>query len=409
MARTDPNQTGSIARLIRTVAVASGVAGVAALRGARRCQVLQERVHELSATIEHRQVELARRERVLRNLTARQAMILRMERELTGCDHPRRAAVIAARAARIVSGAEQVTVWTIDDERASVRLLADTSEPLRPQRDTDSTRRHRWAELGVGTIGAAIAERQPVTRTNEHGEIEWVWPLIVSSRVTGAMVVTQGPVAVDDSIVDALSTLAIHASAAIEAARLHSDNQMLARRDPLTHLPNRRAFDEDLEQERERSRRHGSPVSLVMIDLDRFKAINDTYGHPFGDEVLRRVADSIRGALRKSDSAYRLGGEEFAVLARETDIMGVQLLAERLRCHVEATLSEERGDPVELTASFGVAELGTRQPDVARLVAAADAALYHAKRTGRNRVATRASEPLAARSATDQVATGAVS
>ena len=201
---------------------------------------------------------------------------------------------------------------------------------------------------------------------------------------------------IDDAIVDAVSTLAIHASAAIEAARLHAENQVLARLDPLTHLPNRRSFDEDLEQERERSRRHGSPVSLVMIDLDRFKAINDNYGHPYGDEVLRRVADSIRDALRKSDSAYRLGGEEFAVVARETDLGGAQLLAERLRERVAATLSEADGDPVGVTASFGVAELGTKQPDIARLVATADAALYHAKRTGRNKVEVRSTGDLRA-------------
>ena len=366
--------------LIWAVTAGSAAAGAVGARHRRHRQVLRRQLDELTRKVARREGELATRERALRNLTARQAMILRMERELAGSGDPAHAAGVAARAARTVSGARQVTIWMIDDERASVRLLADTAC------DDDGTPVSGWAPLDAGAAGAAIAERQPVSTTAADGGVEWAWPLVTASRVIGAMVVTQGPVTLDEAIADAVSTLAIHAGASIEAARLHAENQVLARLDPLTHLPNRRSFDEDLDRERERSRRHGNPVALVMLDLDRFKEINDRYGHPYGDQVLTRVACSIRDTLRKSDSAYRLGGEEFAVIARETDVVGAQLLAERLRAEVEGTLSTDEGDPVGVTASLGVAELGTDQPDLGRLVAAADTALYQAKRTGRNRV-----------------------
>ena len=182
-----------------------------------------------------------------------------------------------------------------------------------------------------------------------------------------------------------------HAAILAERDRLHAEQEQLARRDPLTHLANRRAFDEDLALERDRARRHGNPVSLVMVDLDRFKAINDTHGHPAGDRVLCVVADALRKALRSSDTAYRLGGEEFAVIARDTDVLGAQVLAERLRSRLEArvALGPDDSAQVSVTASFGVAELGTVELDIARLVATADAALLAAKRSGRNRVEAR--------------------
>lgn len=209
-------------------------------------------------------------------------------------------------------------------------------------------------------------------------------------RALGELDVSTGPLRIVDAAVRTLTLVCQGLEEADrqlkEAARRHAEQLELIRLDPLTRLPNRRAFDDDLATERERSRRHGNPVSLVMVDLDRFKEINDTHGHLFGDEVLRRTGRVMTEALRRSDTAYRLGGEEFAVLARETDLAGAQRLAERLRHRIETAFSPAR-DQVRVTASFGVAELGTRRADTARMVAAADAALYAAKRAGRNRVA----------------------
>ena len=184
-----------------------------------------------------------------------------------------------------------------------------------------------------------------------------------------------------------MSTLATQAASTLEAARLHAESRELARIDPLTRLPNRQLLDEDLERARELARRHGHAVSLLMIDLDDFSRINETYGHPYGDDLLGRVAETLTENLRRSDTAYRVGGEEFAVLARETNVEGASQLAERLRRSIEAAMPRtDTGGPL-LTASIGVAELGTREPDVSRTVSAADAALLDAKRGGRNRVA----------------------
>jgi diguanylate cyclase (GGDEF)-like protein len=327
----------------------------------------------------HAQGDLRDRERVLQNTLARQAKILRMEREIAGSGDPAFVGLTATRAASAVSGAKLVSMWTVDHEGDSMRLLAQSNW------DHANQERGRWLPVADGAIGAAIAERQPIGVPSED-TTTWVWPLIVGNRIVGVMEVKEGPVAIDDTIGDAVSTLAIHAASSLEAARLYAESIELARVDSLTRLPNRRLFDEDLEKARELARRHGHPVSLLMIDLDRFKSINDTYGHPYGDEMLARVAEALRGGLRRSDTAYRMGGEEFAVLARETDLDGGTQLAERLRSAIEATIgTNDRGEPL-LTASFGVAELGTREPDVGRMVSAADAALYDAKRGGRNRV-----------------------
>jgi diguanylate cyclase (GGDEF)-like protein len=157
----------------------------------------------------------------------------------------------------------------------------------------------------------------------------------------------------------------------------------LAATDLLTGLANRRAFDEALAREASLAGRGVRPLSLLALDVDHFKTFNDAFGHPAGDEALRRVAEAIRGCCRATDVAARTGGEEFAVLLPGTDLEGALVLAERVRAAVEAGPWPLR--PV--TASAGVATLGAACRGAAeRLVAAADRALYRAKRDGRNRV-----------------------
>ena len=159
--------------------------------------------------------------------------------------------------------------------------------------------------------------------------------------------------------------------------------------DELTGLANLRAFMNRLEQEIERSRRFSTPLALVMLDLDHFKHINDEYGHQQGDEVLALVADVLRDFSRDIDAPARYGGEELAVVLPQTDSEGAEQLAERIREAVER-LEVPRVDGgagfLHLQASFGVASLPENAVDRAGLIAAADAALYRAKRAGRNRV-----------------------
>jgi diguanylate cyclase (GGDEF)-like protein len=163
--------------------------------------------------------------------------------------------------------------------------------------------------------------------------------------------------------------------------------------DSLTGLANRWRFDEELALEWRRAERVGDSLALILADLDNFKSVNDGYGHPVGDEVLRRIAEILAGNIRHVDLAARYGGEEFAVIVPEADLEGGIKLAERLRAALEEhELDFPGGERKAVTASFGVAVKG----DLARpedLIAAADEALYESKRAGKNQVSPRA-EPV---------------
>jgi len=155
-----------------------------------------------------------------------------------------------------------------------------------------------------------------------------------------------------------------------------------ARSDPLTALLNRRGFQDIFDVELERARRSESGLSLIVGDLDRFKQVNDTLGHGAGDEVLRRVAKCVLSAKRSFDSAARVGGEEFGVLAPDCDEHGAYILAERMRTDIQEVFA---ATPVPLTVSFGIVTFPLHGQTAEALLQAADQALYAAKRLGRNR------------------------
>ncbi len=160
----------------------------------------------------------------------------------------------------------------------------------------------------------------------------------------------------------------------------------LARYDSLTQLAKKHHFYERAEEEMARSRRYGRELSLLMIDIDHFKRVNDTYGHITGDETLARVCERIRAHIREADLAGRLGGEEFAILLPETGSEEAFALAERLRKIIgDAPIETERAE-LGLTVSIGVARLNPVVADVAAFIHNADQALYQAKDRGRNRV-----------------------
>jgi diguanylate cyclase (GGDEF)-like protein/PAS domain S-box-containing protein len=168
-----------------------------------------------------------------------------------------------------------------------------------------------------------------------------------------------------------------------EHARLLDANarlEALATLDGLTGLKNRRAFAERLSDEVSRSRRAGTPVSLLLLDIDHFKQFNDAFGHPRGDDVLRLVARILQRGVRDTDFAARFGGEEFAVILPDTGRDEAPLLAERLRHAVECAEWTERG----VTVSVGTATLGADAVSADTLVELADRALYRSKERGRN-------------------------
>jgi diguanylate cyclase (GGDEF)-like protein len=169
--------------------------------------------------------------------------------------------------------------------------------------------------------------------------------------------------------------------------RIHESEDALAdlaQRDGLTRLLNRRAFDGALQEALARHRRMGEPFALLALDLDHFKAVNDTHGHAAGDEVLRRTAQTLGSQLRPFDRLFRIGGEEFAVILGGADGEAALAAAERLRASVEAHAVATEGVAVPTSVSIGVA-WGEMTADSAALLRVADAALYRAKREGRNR------------------------
>lgn len=161
--------------------------------------------------------------------------------------------------------------------------------------------------------------------------------------------------------------------------------ERLARTDSLTDLYNRQYLMERLENEMSRTRRYKRPLSLIMLDLDHFKEVNDRYGHLAGDAVLASTASIVSSTLRETDFAGRYGGEEFVIVMPETDIQGASEYAERLRRTMEGRKHEiPQGEKISVTFSAGVAEMSGG--DTEELIALADEALYRAKSSGRNRV-----------------------
>jgi len=163
--------------------------------------------------------------------------------------------------------------------------------------------------------------------------------------------------------------------------------QEAAARDPLTRLMNRRAIQERIEHEVFRNRRIQTPFTLVMVDLDHFKAVNDTEGHDAGDSIMIETAVRMKSMLRGQDSVARWGGEEFVILLPDTNLQGATIVAEKIRRRIADSPYFFSGKKIGVTASLGVAEF-IGDPDTERLVAAADKALYLAKHRGRNRVET---------------------
>lgn len=171
---------------------------------------------------------------------------------------------------------------------------------------------------------------------------------------------------------------------AFENARLYT----IAITDELTGLYTVRHFRSCLDRQRDLFERHGEKFALLLIDIDNFKAVNDTYGHPVGDTVLKSISWNIAEAVRQSDLAFRYGGEEFAVLLPKTGKSGAEHVAERIRMMVADGETETEGERIRSTVSIGLALFPANAATVRELVVEADNALYTAKRSGKNRVAS---------------------
>ncbi len=210
-------------------------------------------------------------------------------------------------------------------------------------------------------------------------------PLVYGGEALGAVVFASGEQdALAPREVDCLSVLGNQAAVSLKNAVFHEEIKRKSVTDGLTGLYNHRHFKELLGGELRRFSRAGKPFSLLFIDIDLFKKINDTFGHPAGDAVLRGAAGLIREALREIDVPARYGGEEFAVLLLDTDAEGAFRMAERLRTKIMDAEFPDRGMKITITVSIGLASCPTDGETAEKLIDRADRALYRAKAGGRN-------------------------
>ena len=282
-------------------------------QGARELIDVVDGLNRMTDRLAQAREVAAAREQHISDQSEQLRSILTMVREIGGSlnlDYV--VASVVGGVGRIV-GADRVAVWlTSPDGGALVEALGarPAGSPTRAP-----------VELGGGVIGRAAKYSRLVTDVGEGGSQRLAVPLVVGSRVVGVLdLELDDPTPLTDGAIEVLETLAVHSATALEAARLHEDASHASEHDALTQLANRRRLDADLALECERSARYARPLAFVMLDLDHFKRVNDEHGHARGDEVLQAVADVLTAALRASDTAYRYGGEELAIILRESDL-----------------------------------------------------------------------------------------
>jgi diguanylate cyclase (GGDEF)-like protein len=255
----------------------------------------------------------------------------------------------------------------------------------------------------IGILGAITVDH-PTVRINDittdprhkgfpaaHPVMRSLLAVSVTSthRLLGKLYLTEknggGPFTPEDDAL--LTALDRDAVLAIDHARLVETIESLAATDGLTGLRNRREFDARLRAELDGAARYGHPVSLVMVDVDNFKALNDAYGHPVGDAALQAIANALTRSVRTVDCCARYGGEEFAVILPHTAATNALMVAERMRAAVAAIpIPAGNASGNTLSISAGLAEVPTDARTAEQIIVLADAALYRAKRLGKNRV-----------------------
>jgi diguanylate cyclase (GGDEF)-like protein len=321
--------------------------------------------------------------------------LLDMSAELSGSLDPRQVADLMARHLVRATGVDECVISYWDRAAGRVESLGyfpthrfEEIEPFFVVAGYPETmrvlERQETVIIHADDPGADRAEVALMER--DGSKVLAMLPLVAKGQSIGLVeLISNGPVTWNDERLSLVRTMANEAAMALENARLYEDARNLADRDPLTGFYNHRFLHERLGEEVVRSQRARRSMSVLMLDLDDFKLVNDTFGHLFGDRVLTWTAELIRSTLRASDVPARYGGDEFAIILPETDADEARSAAERIVAAFRdnAFVGEQRG-PVPIGASIGTATFPTDGRTATELIAAADLALYRVKREGGN-------------------------
>lgn len=216
-----------------------------------------------------------------------------------------------------------------------------------------------------------------------------IFPLVAGTRILGTLVAgSRKKAAFDSDELRMLEVIAIQAAQAVLRAQLYEQMEKMATTDGLTGLTNHRTFQGRFDDAMATARRYSRKLSFILTDIDHFKSVNDTYGHPTGDQVLKGVARILKETARDTDVVARYGGEEFAIVMPETDAKGALVIAERIRERVMAEVFQTEQGPLKVTLSLGIATSPDSSQEKQGLIDLADQCLYFAKRHGRNQAVT---------------------
>ena len=302
---------------------------------------------------------------------------------------------------RIATNILKIVGDLVEARELTLFVFQSPDQTLVPQAQRIDGRTLFGSKIGPIRADEALAQQaithRTILRSVEHGLMDVLVPLFADQEPLGVLHLAV-PIEGDadertdraELIERVLSDVATHVSLAVKTTALHTRAVM----DGPTRLYNKSYLLDMLKEEIAASRRNGLPVSLVMLDIDHFKTVNDTFGHPTGDRVLVDLAGLLKRNLRRDDTAYRYGGEEMAVLLPGAALPAAQGLAERIRQRVESRKFHTAGrESVDVTVSLGAAQLTPSMHTPEDLIAAADRALYAAKNSGRNCVRSAPAQP----------------
>ncbi|HXE73233.1 MAG TPA: sensor domain-containing diguanylate cyclase [Candidatus Nitrosotenuis sp.] len=349
----------------------------------------------------HQQLEQSRRD--FKRQMAKLSMLYDVGRALTVIDNRNRLLrEILGRAAEIAE-AEKGSIMLLDEatDELVVQVVRGI-DPVTEEKILNGEIQCKRLRRGEGIAGRVAETGQPLVVDDIREDKQFVdsqssrvtsilcVPLKIHGELIGVLNITnkKGDKRFTAEDMETIGALAEHAAVAIHNARLYE----MAVSDSLTRLYIRRHVVQRLGEELRRARRYGHAVSVLMLDIDHFKKVNDTYGHPCGDQALIEVSRLLRRSVRETDLVGRYGGEEFIVVLPETDPLSALVVAERIRTQLAASSFDWQGLTLRLTVSVGIAGYPTHASEIEALIQAADMALYLSKRGGRNRTTVFASE-----------------